>query len=221
MEPWISIVITGAAIAGYGLMIPKSGGSGKTEPAGLQGEAAYDRLLEDLEAENRELIEAVTAFKREQDDTVDKLSRRIREMERQMSEWSERGEGGERQSAAYQIAQASVQATAGMAEASVQATAGMAEAAESEPLDEPLDEPVNAGEIFSSMLEKTGDARTEAAREEAAPTASLTIKSRYSTLLELYERGRSIEQIAREMNMNKGEIQLILQLARREDNQRV
>lgn len=206
MEPWISIVITGAAIAGYGLMIPKSGGSGKTEPAGLQGEAAYDRLLEDLEAENRELIEAVTAFKREQDDTVDKLSRRIREMERQMSEWSERGEVGERQSAAYQIEQASVQATA-----------GIAESAESEPLDEPVD----AAESFSSMLEKTGDARTEAAREEAAPSASLTIKSRYSTLLELYERGRSIEQIAREMNMNKGEIQLILQLARREDNQRV
>ncbi|MBB6636730.1 hypothetical protein [Cohnella thailandensis] len=209
MEPWISIVITGAAIAGYGLLIPKNASASKTDSSGFQGEAAYDQLLEDLEAENRELIDAVSEFKREQDATVDKLSRRIRDLERQMTEWSDR----DRQAASRASAAAPT-----IASAQEEAAAGLAEAG-------PVAAPAAANAQGASMErasakaeEGNGNGERNGNGEEALPSGPVSIRTRYSALLELYERGRSIEQIAKELNMNKGEIQLILQLARREDN---
>ncbi|MFX3632944.1 MAG: DUF6115 domain-containing protein [Candidatus Pristimantibacillus sp.] len=50
--------------------------------------------------------------------------------------------------------------------------------------------------------------------------ASQTIQSRYSELLQLYNEGKSIEAIAKKLNMNKGEVQLILQLAKQEEGAR-
>ncbi|MCM3625921.1 hypothetical protein M3194_00905 [Paenibacillus glycanilyticus] len=47
------------------------------------------------------------------------------------------------------------------------------------------------------------------------------IQMRYSDLFELYNQGKSIEAIAKKLNMNKGEVQLILQLAKQEEKAHV
>jgi hypothetical protein len=47
------------------------------------------------------------------------------------------------------------------------------------------------------------------------------IKNRYGSIFELYDQGKSIEYIAKKTGMNKGEIQLIIQLARQEEQFRV
>lgn len=47
------------------------------------------------------------------------------------------------------------------------------------------------------------------------------IKHRYEQLFGLYEKGKSIEQIAKKLGMNKGEVQLIIQLAKQEEQFRV
>ncbi|MBO9600300.1 MAG: hypothetical protein J7559_21085, partial [Cohnella sp.] len=85
-SPWLSVVLLGVAITGYAWMMPKTSSKGKDSE--FSSESAYEQLLEDLEAENRELVDAVAKFKREQDETVDKLSRRIVDMEHQMKLWS-------------------------------------------------------------------------------------------------------------------------------------
>ena len=51
-SPWLSIVLLGVVIVGYAWMLPKN--SGKNKETEFVSEAAYDRLLEDLESENRE-----------------------------------------------------------------------------------------------------------------------------------------------------------------------
>jgi hypothetical protein len=43
------------------------------------------------------------------------------------------------------------------------------------------------------------------------------IKNRYGSLFELYTQGKSVEFIAKKTGMNKGEVQLIIQLARQEE----
>ncbi|MEB3101135.1 hypothetical protein [Ferviditalea candida] len=43
------------------------------------------------------------------------------------------------------------------------------------------------------------------------------IKGRYKEIIDYYEIGKSIEFIAKKMGMNKGEIQLIIQLAKQEE----
>ncbi|KAA9006419.1 hypothetical protein F4V43_05555 [Paenibacillus spiritus] len=53
-------------------------------------------------------------------------------------------------------------------------------------------------------------------QEENTRTAS-TIKPRYPQLFELHEQGKSIDYIAKKTGMQKGEVQLILQLAKQEE----
>ncbi|WP_054028959.1 DUF6115 domain-containing protein [Bacillus sp. FJAT-28004] len=45
-----------------------------------------------------------------------------------------------------------------------------------------------------------------------------TIQDRYKELFMLYEQGKSIEAISKKLGMNKGEVQLIIQLAKQEDS---
>ncbi|WP_169083053.1 DUF6115 domain-containing protein [Paenibacillus sp. PL91] len=53
---------------------------------------------------------------------------------------------------------------------------------------------------------------------EEAPPQTNTIHSRYSELFLLYEQGKSIEMISKKLGMNKGEVQLIIQLAKQEES---
>ncbi|MFI2857010.1 hypothetical protein ACH6EH_07690 [Paenibacillus sp. JSM ZJ436] len=57
------------------------------------------------------------------------------------------------------------------------------------------------------------------AKEEAPPEPALdpTIKDRYSELFAMYQSGKSIDRIAKDTGMQKGEVQLIIQLAKREE----
>jgi len=54
--------------------------------------------------------------------------------------------------------------------------------------------------------------------EEALPADS--IQKRYAELLEMHNSGKSIEAIAKKLGKNKGEVQLILQLAMQEEKSR-
>ncbi|MDR6552790.1 hypothetical protein [Paenibacillus qinlingensis] len=49
----------------------------------------------------------------------------------------------------------------------------------------------------------------------------LSMKSRYVELFTLHDQGKSVEAIAKKLNMNKGEVSLILQLSRQEERTRV
>ncbi|SDT46384.1 hypothetical protein SAMN05444162_4412 [Paenibacillaceae bacterium GAS479] len=53
---------------------------------------------------------------------------------------------------------------------------------------------------------------------EAPPVLKPGIRERFELLFELHEQGRSVEQIAKKLGMNKGEVMLIQQLARQEEN---
>ncbi len=189
MSPWLSVVLLGVAITGYAWMMPKTGNKGKETE--FVSEAAYDRLLEDLETENRELVDAVAKFKREQDETVEKLGRRIVDMEHQMKKWLE------------------------------QSPPAAVPSESKPPISETNPLPSNEIVVPASSIETTVNYSTsdieEAIEEIILPPT--TIRGRYPKLLEMHDKGRSVEQIAKAMGMNKGEVQLILQLVRREEQQ--
>lgn len=196
MEPWQTLVLVGAAIAGYGWLLPQSKKGETSESNALPSDEAYDRLLEDLETENRELVDAVASFKKEQDETVRRLGMRIRELEAQVGEWKALGAAVGTRVNAY-------------SEASAERLAAEPASAAERP------EPAAAG---SSERGQAASAQDPIA-EEAAALVPQTIRSRYAELLELHGRGRSVEQIAKTLGLNKGEVQLILQLAKREEEQ--
>lgn len=194
MSPWLSIVLLGAVISGYAWMIPKA--KARAKETEFASEAAYNQLLEDLESENRELLDAVAKFKQEQDLTVEKLGRRIVDMEQQLSKWSEH----------VPSAVAPTHSQTPILEASLIPThENYVQSTESTPI-QPISD--------ISALHTAAEAIIE---EIVIPPT--TIRGRYPELLEMNEKGRSVEQIAKAMGMNKGEVQLILQLVRREELQ--
>lgn len=193
-SPWFVIVMLGFVIAGYAWMMPKTSASRGNE--GFVSEEAYTQLLEDLEAENRELVDAVAKFKEDQDETVNRLSRRIVDMERQMKNWTEQ---------------------AMQAPAVVLAKSPAPEASE------PSSSPAGYESEPEYRLAKSSTANNDVANDEppvveqSMEITPTTLRDRYSELFALHDKGRSVEQIARTMGLNKGEVQLILQLARREE----
>ncbi|MFC5472044.1 hypothetical protein ACFPPD_25515 [Cohnella suwonensis] len=193
MSPWISIVLFGAAIAGYSWMMPKT--PGREKESSFVSEEAYSQLLEDLEAENRELVDAVAKFKREQDDTVSRLGRRIVDLEHVMESWVRRSAGAPQQELFVASSVESREPEAVIAE-----TGGEPEARLAEP----------------AATEKSPLAEPDAPAETIVP---LTLRGRYPELFAMHDNGKSVDQIAKEFGMNKGEVQLILQLARREEQQ--
>ncbi|GGD68148.1 hypothetical protein [Paenibacillus nasutitermitis] len=57
----------------------------------------------------------------------------------------------------------------------------------------------------------------EASEPEVSVPRPPTIRSRYPELFEQHDSGKSVEAIARKLAMNKGEVQLILQLSKQEE----
>jgi len=215
MEPWVTLVIAGAAIAGYGWM--------KKEPqkAVTVNEEAYDKLLEDLETENRELVDAVAAFKREQDDTVSRLGRRIRELELQMEERSNRAGEVPVRSVSYPAAEAVRPPIEQEKRGPTQFAGELVGASRTVVSAAPEPAKASADGLQRTVLDvpsaQDASRSVPTADEEAsASDKPASIRERYGELVAMYERGRSVEQVARAMNMNKGEVQLILQLAKRE-----
>ncbi|MFC5401965.1 hypothetical protein [Cohnella soli] len=187
MSPWISVVLFGAAIAGYSWLMPKA--PNREKESSFVSEEAYSQLLEDLEAENRELVDAVAKFKREQDDTVARLGRRIVDLEHQMESWARRTAGAPVQELVISPA---IEPAAGVPEAQVLAVETELGSPASAP-EEQVEEPI------------------------AEPNVPPTLRGRYPELFSMHDNGKSVDQIAKEFGMNKGEVQLILQLARREE----
>lgn len=58
-------------------------------------------------------------------------------------------------------------------------------------------------------------------QEEQAESAPADMKSRYPELFAYYAQGKSMEYIAKKTGMNKGEVELIIQLAKQEEQFRV
>jgi hypothetical protein len=56
---------------------------------------------------------------------------------------------------------------------------------------------------------------------EPEPSGGIRVRARYPDVFRLYDQGKSAEYIAKKLNMNKGEIMLIIQLAKQEELARV
>lgn len=52
---------------------------------------------------------------------------------------------------------------------------------------------------------------------EVQPAVSLRLRERHAQLFELYGQGKSVESIAKKLGMNKGEVSLIIHLAKQEE----
>lgn len=209
LQPWHYVVLIGTLALVWGFAIPKGN---KDSPKRVQAidnmETALDQFMENMEAENRRLAEAVLRAQRE-------LGSRDRQREERIAEL-------ERRCAALEAAleHRSRPGVAGAPSVAIAGPAGMRSAGSGDERDAPSLE-ASGDEEHASFPEGSGRDEpgpiSEEPQREAENRQDQTIRSRYKNLFELLEQGRSVDQAARELDMNKGEAELIRQLAKQEE----
>ncbi|MDP4097514.1 hypothetical protein OIN60_12105 [Paenibacillus sp. P96] len=188
MDPWVYIVLLGAAALMYGWMLPKRGSGRSTDEALVKNmEATLEQYMADIARENDELIDLVAQMKQEQAARQIAVQKQIAELRQQMIEL-------ERQDLSrLDISQ---QAANLFSEQPSQA--------------HPLTL-VQEAEQYTSL-----PPLTDHVSEKETVEPPETIRDRYGELFTLYGQGKSLDSIAKQTGMQRGEVQLILQLAERE-----
>ena len=184
LAPWGYIVLLGAFVLVLSLTLPRK----KTIPEKANQtqnmEIALEQFMENMESDNRELVELVKQNRIENTQQLQQREQRISDLEQRCADLETKLD----QAAQFMVQQASSPV---LPSQSVQGEA--------------LVEDRNT----ASFVE-------EPSVVELRPT----IRSRYAELFDMYDQGKSIESVARKLGMNKGEVQLIIQLAKQEEGAR-
>lgn len=174
------IVFLGLLCLAVSFFMPKNLKAKSTDMV-KEMEETMEHFANEIEEENKGLLESVVQMKNSHDQQVAKLSDKIEQLEKQSYGLSQ-----ELRSLAYvrmdQLNQQSEQSN---------------------------------GQVAASAQTK------QAPVIKADESQTLQMKLRYAPLFELHNQGKSIEYIAKKSGMNKGEVQLIIQLAKQEDQSRV
>lgn len=189
MDPWLYIILLGLAALMYGWMLPKRGGHKNPEEALVKNmEATLEQYMADIGRENDELIDLVTQMKQDHASRLTVMQEQIVELRQRIVELERQGRFS---------TDISQQAAALVSEQLNQARSGAA--------------------VQEAERDIQGHVIEDHAAEEKADESLETIRDRYAELFMLHGQGKSLDSIARQTGMQRGEVQLILQLAERED----
>ncbi|MFC5648996.1 DUF6115 domain-containing protein [Paenibacillus solisilvae] len=192
MEAWQTIMLLGAVAIVCATVLPRKAAPMKNDSINQPSqtvrnmETALDSFMENMESDNRQMVELVTKFQQDAQANAVKSEQRIKELEKRCADL----------------------------EAVLSEQAQYASAASIEPaLGKPLSVEAQKRPSAQNTIETTA-----VDSEESSPAAEKSsIRSRYYELFELYNHGKSIEAIAKKLGINKGEVQLILQLSKQEE----
>lgn len=190
MQPWVYIVLLGIAAIAYALMLPARSRAGKTEQQGLKDtEAALEMYVADIERENEEIIKLVSGIKQQSQANQSDLQEQLNELRTQLAEQQQKSAHLEARVAAGEtgLLQVAFLHKGHLSDSESRESAVQAAAASPATEPEPPKKPVSS------------------------------IKLRYPKLFELNEQGKSIDAIAKTAGLQRGEVQLILQLAKQEE----
>lgn len=201
-EPWFYIVLLGAAALVYALLLPgRQAASAPKADMTAELEATLEQYMAEIENENQELIDMVAQMKQDfvakqlaQQEQIAELRRRLGDAEASAKQCETR---------LVLLEGASVEKQAGVA------SVGQGAASQTFM---PLDDAAAAAESEPQIL-----GQPSSLPEEPEPPQE-QVRDRYPELFELYGKGKSIDMIAKTMGLQRGEVQLILQLAKKEES---
>jgi hypothetical protein len=189
-QPWVLIVLVGLVLIVYARMQPSSKSDKGSPGVNMKElEETMEHFAAELEEQNQALIGMFAETKKEHAVQTAKLTARIEALEKHNQHQQ-------------------------------QELLRLSYALEQQPK---LTAAVEKGAILTSNTEAalvTQPINVPTAVEQTPVTpepATESIKQRYGTLFELYDQGKSIEMIAKKLGMNKGEVSLIIQLAKQEE----
>jgi uncharacterized membrane-anchored protein YhcB (DUF1043 family) len=201
LAPWMYVVLLGLVCLAYAQLLPRQE---KTVPSGdmiKELEQSMELFASDMEEQNETLLQLFSDTKREYEAHLAKLSARLEQLEKQN----------------HQLVQELIRPKHPQPEPG---PLMMPEPDRSEPA--PALGSGAASESAAAKAEPDVEEQAEAGdRKSAWPTQRqpllMNVRERYAELFRLYGQKKSVEYIAKKLGMNKGEVQLIIQLARQEE----
>jgi uncharacterized membrane-anchored protein YhcB (DUF1043 family) len=191
LQPWVYIVLVGVAAILYALLLPARVKEGKANQQSLkETEAALELYMADIERENEELVQLVSSIKQQSQTNHNVLQGQVNELQSQVVE----------------LQNSSLKLEARVAEEEK----SLKELAVSVEQGSKVKVGVNEDPSLSAEMSSVSP------DVKAKPISS--IKLRYPRLFELHEQGKSIDSIAKTAGLQRGEVQLILQLAKQEES---
>jgi hypothetical protein len=195
MEVWQIIVLLGLCLLVYAFLLPKNKQSSNQSDLLRQMEETMEHYTQEMEEDNQKLISHISSLQNDSEKNKAQLLGRIESLEHQ------------NHTLQHQVAKLSSQAS----------TAPQAAG----PLADHKTNEIQQAQAVNSGISNKNNAVIEKEEVKSDVVSSMGLKVRYSDLFQLHDQGKSVEYIAKKMGMNKGEIQLILQLARQEEQQGV
>lgn len=203
-DPWFYIVLLGLAALVYALFLPERKSAAQAKAgANHELEATLEHFMSDIEQENNELIELVSQMKQ------DFVSKQLAQQE-QIAELRQRVIGIEQSAREFHPSTGQVDVLASSAEAPL---AAPVQTLPAEDVQVQLDGAANEATVAQELAPEL----EPIVEDEPEPEVSETVRDRYPQLFELYARGKSMDSIAKSLGIPRGEVQLILQLAKREE----
>lgn len=191
MQPWVYIVLLGVAAILYAFIIPARSKVGNVEKQSLkETEAALELYMADIERENDELVQLVSGIKQQSQSNQLLMQEQISELRGQLTE--------------LQNNSLLLEARVAIEEKNLQQLTHSFEKGATD-----------AVTVAEDSLRRE-EPRLEQPEAKQKPISS--IKLRYPRLFELHEQGKSIDSIAKTAGLQRGEVQLILQLAKQEES---
>jgi hypothetical protein len=201
---WMIVTLLGVVIILYASMLPGASARKPVQEDFLDSVGdTLQHFAEEIEEENKELLRMVGDMKQDHEKRTNTLLLRIEQLERQSASMQDRlGKAPEGNESAP--------------------GAGMAAGTEGKVLTKParLPSQISTASMDSSPAPVLTTGERETKDEAGSPSRfAATVKSRYKELFDLYDSGKSVEYIAKKLGKNKGEVLLIVGLARQEEPQ--
>ncbi|WP_201318462.1 MULTISPECIES: hypothetical protein [unclassified Paenibacillus] len=206
-QPWVYIVLFGLVIIVYAKLLPKKAEHSAEIPTTMKDvESAMDHFAVELEEQNKTIIQLFTETKKDYEVHAAKLASRVETLEKHNQQL---------QSELHRVGFVAEQIQKHQAPSAPVIQAEPAPASAPGSLSTSAD-PARSESPLQAV--PVADQEPAATREQPnEPVALMNIKQRYAELFELYELGKSMDFIAKKLGMNKGEISLILLLAKQEE----
>lgn len=197
LAPWIIIVILGACAIAYAMIMPrKDKAQESSQQLVHEMESTLEHYMTEIERDNDTLIQRVAELKGEATaadqrmmSQLQELQQRLDQLEREKTRLSEPSDQG----------QAKILNSRPTAEG-LQAQ-GLMDSVRAE-----ADQQASATVDLQHIEQESQETRRE------------SIKDRYTELFRLYDEGKSMDAISKQTGIQLGEVQLILQLAEREES---
>ncbi|MGC5771481.1 hypothetical protein [Paenibacillus pabuli] len=190
MSPWIIIVILGACAIAYALIMPKKD---KVQEPGHQlvqeMESTLEHYMAEIENDNDALIQRVAEMKGEAAAADQRMQSQLQELQERLAELENR----KSLEAEKYVNGALIHNASGLQ------AQGLVDSVRFE----------SEAEVSEVDLQVV---------EQESPPLRDSIKERYAELFNLYAEGKSVDAIAKQTGIQRGEVQLILQLAEREES---